>query len=202
MLFVLCLVIGYALGNIHPSIIISKSVIKKDIRDFGSGNAGAANMLRTFGFMFGVTTFLLDAVKGALAFLIGFWLGGLAGNELWGAAIGGVAVVLGHDWPAVYKFKGGKGIACSVGIMLIAKPDIALVALVCALAVILLTKFVSVGSLLSVLMFAMYALLQLPVQIKLLGFALLVLALIRHADNLKRLASDSETRVSFKNHRV
>lgn len=193
MLLVLCFLICYLLGNVHPSILISKFAFQKDVRDYGSGNAGATNMMRTFGLTYGAMVFALDAIKGALGFLIGYWIGGA-----WGACIGSIAVVMGHDWPIIYKFKGGKGIACCVGIMVVTSPYMALITLVCAVVVILLTKYVSAGSLIGAVVFTMTALFTLEWPYKVMAIALMILAYLRHIQNIKRLAADVEPRFSIK----
>ena len=97
---------AYLIGSLSSAIIISNGVKKKDIRDYGSGNAGATNMLRTFGWLSGLLTFLFDAAKGTLC----AWLGWLAAGDM-GMHIAAVCVVLGHNWPFWNKFRGGKGVA-------------------------------------------------------------------------------------------
>lgn len=101
---IVCFFLAYFLGTVQTAIILSNQVAKQDIRNFGSGNAGSTNMIRTFGWGLGALTFLGDLLKGALAFIIGNWIGGPVC-----AAIGGVMVVVGHNWPVQHSFRGGKG---------------------------------------------------------------------------------------------
>ena len=134
---------AYLIGSISPALIISRHVEKKDVRQFGSGNAGASNMVRNFGWAAGLATFGLDMLKGAAATLLGKW----AGGDL-GAAIAAVAVVLGHSFPVYYGFRGGKGVSASMGAMLAVAPIPSLVVYLIAILVVAITGIVSIGSLL------------------------------------------------------
>ncbi len=121
--FVLLIICSYFVGNISFARIFSK-LKKGDITKSGSGNPGSMNMLRTYGFGMGILTLLCDAIKGAIPALVGLLL-----FKGYGAADGtialysaGIAAILGHNYPVLYKFKGGKGIACSMGVFLVADP--------------------------------------------------------------------------------
>ena len=135
-LFLFCTA-AYLFGNINFSIILSKFKLKNDIRSSGSGNPGATNMLRKFGFKWGLAVLLLDMAKGALPALVGFLVFKLtADTKSAGIAAGrialyscGLAAVLGHCFPVFYKFKGGKGVATTVGVFAVANPILAFVAL-------------------------------------------------------------------------
>ena len=116
-LVVIALLLGYALGNFSPAYLLGRWIGGFDIREQGSGNAGATNVMRTLGWRYGVLVFTLDIIKGAAAAALGFWL---AGN--FGLAAAGIGVVLGHDYPAALGFRGGKGAATGVGGLLILWP--------------------------------------------------------------------------------
>lgn len=121
---VLLIIGGYLLGNFSSAKFLSR-LKKDDITKHGSGNPGTMNMLRTFGFKFGALTLLMDALKGAIPSLIGFFaFGGSGGGDIAyiGLFIGGVSAILGHIFPVIYKFKGGKGVACIVGMFAVAEP--------------------------------------------------------------------------------
>ena len=122
--YLLTVVIGYLVGNLSPSYIIGKISENIDIRDYGSGNAGTTNTIRVLGAKAGVIVFLCDVMKGALATLIGLWLTG--GDQL-GAVLSGGMAVIGHNWPVLLRFKGGKGIASSFGLILVMFPKIGLI---------------------------------------------------------------------------
>lgn len=132
--YVVVIVVSYFLGNINFARIIS-SKMKEDITKKGSGNPGTMNMLRSFGFKAGILTLFFDALKGAISALLGFFIfGGIQNSylDVWGLHsstgamtglyIGGIAVILGHNFPVIYKFKGGKGVACMLGVFAVSSP--------------------------------------------------------------------------------
>ena len=121
---ILIVIGGYLLGGFSSAKFLSK-LKKDDITKHGSGNPGTMNMLRTFGIKFGALTLLMDALKGAIPSLIGFFMfGGVAGGNVAYIALfaGGFSAILGHIFPIYYKFKGGKGVACVVGMFAVAEP--------------------------------------------------------------------------------
>ncbi len=109
---ILAAVCCYLIGNIQTSLILSRLLFRDDVRQYGSKNAGATNMLRVFGWKYGIATFAGDLVKAVLAVFVGKWIAGLP----YGRYIGALFVVIGHCWPLLFGFKGGKGVACSLGI--------------------------------------------------------------------------------------
>ena len=121
--------------------MLSKLIYKQDIRNYGSKNAGATNALRVYGVKFGLATFLIDFLKGLLCAYLGFkFFGSL------GILVCGLLCVIGHILPVIYNFKGGKGIATSFGVLLFAQPLQILFLLILFLIVVLITKYVSLGS--------------------------------------------------------
>ena len=156
-------IISYLIGSVNFSIILSRAISGKDIRESGSGNAGATNMLRTHGKKMGVITLLLDVVKGVVCVLIAVLFekylissAQAQGNHeavsaLTAAAlpyIAGVCVILGHNFPLYFKFKGGKGVATSLGVVLVLDWKVGLIVGLCAIAVMAATRYVSLGSVL------------------------------------------------------
>ncbi len=140
-LFIVAL-ISYLIGNFSSAYILGKIFKNEDIRNYGSGNAGATNALRVFGIKIGLASFVIDAFKGGvLAVYIGSLLLGYKGS-----LIGGVFVVLGHNWPIFLKFKGGKGIATSLGVMISLHWPTAIVCIIIGLLIIAITRYVSLGS--------------------------------------------------------
>lgn len=122
--FILLITFGYLLGNFSSAKFLSR-LKKDDITKHGSGNPGTMNMLRTFGFKFGFLTLLMDALKGAIPSLSGYFMfGGAGGGDLAhiGLFVGGFSAILGHIFPVFYKFKGGKGVACIFGMFAVAEP--------------------------------------------------------------------------------
>ncbi len=185
--------LGYALGNFSPAYLIGRQVGRFDIREEGSGNAGATNVMRTLGWRYGLLVFVLDALKGATAASVGYWLGGEPG--LAAAAIG---VLLGHDFPVSLNFRGGKGIAATIGILLSLLPLPTLAGILVFVLVVLGTRMVSLGSLVFVSGMAAYSLLSkqsLVLIIVAVGAALF--AILRHRENIRRILAGVENRISF-----
>lgn len=191
------LVIGYLLGSISFAVLIARSG-GVDIFKVGSGNPGATNVLRTLGKPRGYICFLLDALKGAAAVLSGMGLGLVAGSGAGGETLGVVALlgaILGHSYSVFLRFRGGKGVATTVGGLLVLVPWVLLIGLLVWLAVFYGTKYVSLASLcLGV---------SLPVSSLFLGNSLLMnsvtlflalLIVVRHRANIQRLLAGTENR--------
>ena len=198
-------VLCYLLGSVNSSIILSKTLSGEDIRKSGSGNAGATNMLRTHGKKMGVITLILDVLKGVIAILIArafeamFFIDGTTVEY-----IAAAAVVLGHDFPLFFGFKGGKGVATSLGVVMMLDWKIGLIILICALAVMALTRYVSLGSVLGGAAFIVGEIVKTamsqtinPVQ---LICALIIggLLIARHHANIVRLWNGTENKLGEK----
>lgn len=192
----LCLLIGYLLGNFSTGMILATK-LGTDIRHEGSGNPGATNVLRVMGAKAGAITFLGDFGKAVLAVLVGRWIGGeLVG---WCSLASSLGVILGHNWPFLYGFKGGKGVACSTAVVLLMFPGWGAAAALCCLAVIFLTRYVSAGSL--ILVFSHLLMLIVagqPWNVILWAFLICVLCFWRHRTNIQRLMNGTENRLHFK----
>lgn len=181
--------IGYLLGNVQTSILISKFYFHDDVRGHGSGNAGSTNMLRVFGLRPGVLTFIGDFSKAIIAVLLGRLVMGTLGGY-----IAGLFAVIGHCWPVLAGFRGGKGVASTVGIGIMVFPLGGLVAILVGALLVLLTKRVSVMSLSGVLAFLVMVLIfrhDNPALL-ILTILLFVLVYLRHIDNIKRLIRGEE----------
>ena len=183
--------IGYLLGNISSAYMYVRHVLHKDIRELGSGNAGATNVNRVLGVWAGLQVFILDVFKGVLAVLVGGWLAGMNG-----AVIGGLAVVAGHDWPVVLNFRGGKGMATMLGVLLMLLPQAALMAVVLFVVVVFATRFVSLGSLAVCLLAAPAAIaLGQHLPLVLLFGTLGLMGIFQHRANIGRLFKGTESRL-------
>lgn len=188
-------VIAYFIGNFSSATTISRRVFHKDVRDEGSGSAGATNMFRTFGPGWGFLTLFLDALKGFVAYYIGYGLGHLmtgGDHALTVASVAGVFAVVGHNWPLLYGFKGGKGVAATLGVMLAAAPLIGLGGFAIAIIAVLLTNYMSIGSMAGNLFAFIFSLIFEPIPTKLLMLALFLLDILQHRDNIKRLINGRE----------
>jgi glycerol-3-phosphate acyltransferase PlsY len=144
----LCAVIPYLLGSINPAILISKVFYRQDIRNFGSGNAGTTNMLRTYGKGAALATFLIDLGKACVAVLLGRLIYGVDGS-----ALAGFFVIIGHMFPLYYRFKGGKGVACLAMVVLTISPLTFVILLGIFVVIVAGTKFVSLGSVMCALLY-------------------------------------------------
>ncbi len=142
-------VIAYLLGSVSFGMIVSKKLGGPNLREVGSKNTGATNVLRTMGVKVGLTVFVLDILKAVLACGIGrVWMG------LNGAMVAGLLVVIGHNWPCFYQFKGGKGVAVTLAAMLLTFPIPALICYAAAVVLIAATRYVSLGSMTLSVLFA------------------------------------------------
>lgn len=205
-------VISYLLGSLNFSIIFSRFFADKDIRESGSGNAGATNMLRTYGKRFAVITMIGDILKVAVAIIITFAILGAPMKYLFSIPqnpqeiqnimlykeFSGFFCVLGHIFPAFFKFKGGKGVAACTGMVIIVDWRIALILFVIFVIVIALSKWISLGSIVialfyPILIYAFYR------NLLLCAIALLftLIVIIAHRENIKRLIKGTENKISF-----
>jgi glycerol-3-phosphate acyltransferase PlsY len=180
----------YFIGNINPAILIGKAY-GVDVRSEGSGNAGMTNAMRTIGKRAGVMTFLIDLAKGVLPALVASQFAPAPF-----AALCGVFVVAGHIWPAVYGFRGGKGVSTCFGVILALSPVLALILLAVVLAGAFISKRVSVGTLLACACAAPAAYLMDPGDMPEI-LAAVALVVISHRANIARLVRGEEPRMSF-----
>lgn len=191
-----CIIVAYLIGSINPAIIFSKLFFKEDIRSYGSGNAGATNTLRTYGTKMAVLIFVLDLVKAALAVV----LGSLILTRSIGGAIAALFVVLGHMFPVYYKFKGGKGVACTAMCILLLSPVSFVIVLSVFLLIAIFTRFVSLGSIVCAMLypFLNYVFYPRNAWITLSAFFTGALVVFMHRENIKRLLAGKESKFSFK----
>lgn len=195
-MLVVSVVIGYLLGSISSSTIISRWFAKIDIREHGSGNAGATNTLRVLGTRWAIIVLLIDVLKGVLAVIIAWKLG--PGHE-WVAYASGLAAIVGHNWPIFFGFRGGKGIATTIGVLLLVAPIATLIAGAAAILVIAVTRYVSLGSLiLTVAVPIIVALMHGSTAKIIFGVALALLSIWRHQKNIGRLIRGQEHRIFSK----
>lgn len=191
--YLLCAVVGYLLGCFSTGILVARKE-GHDIRAEGSHNTGASNALRVLGVKGGALTFLGDFLKAALAVMIGKWIAGQAGGML-----GGLFVVLGHNWPVFFDFRGGKGIACSTAVLLLLFPWQGAVAIALCLGVIYFTRYISLGSLTMLTVFFFLILLTQPLwPCAVWALALALLGFYRHRANIERLRQGTENKIGRK----
>ena len=219
---VITAIVSYLIGSVNFSILISKAISGKDIRESGSGNAGATNMLRTHGKKFAIITLLCDIAKGVLAVLLAILCreyivpnSGWNPEISWGGVISvllltalpyiaGLFVMLGHCFPVFFGFKGGKGVATALGVVMTLDWKIGIIVLVIALAIMAITRYVSLGSVVAA---ALFVILTIAKQFFVMLFAnpyiivcstlMGLLVILRHHANIGRLIHGTENKLSF-----
>ena len=181
--WVLLAVLGYLLGSIPFGVLITKAFAGKDVRTVGSGNIGATNVVRAAGRTAGILTLILDALKGALPTYAAWVVVGVPG-----AALTGYCAFLGHVFPVTLRFKGGKGVATALGVLVVVAPWSALSALVAYGTVLATTRVSAIGSMAAVLA-VLVTVCAIPYSLPViaLSFALAVVIVWRHRENLAKL---------------
>ncbi|MFH1542591.1 MAG: glycerol-3-phosphate 1-O-acyltransferase PlsY [bacterium] len=187
----LIFLLAYLIGAI-PFGFITAKVFNVDIRQQGSGNIGATNVFRTLGPVPGVIVFALDLLKGTAA----VYLAQQFFTDPWIIMLTGLAAIVGHMFPVFLKFKGGKGAATGLGVLLGIAPDIFLGAAIVSFLIIALTRYVSVGSMVTVPLVALaLLLLDRPQPYVIVTGIVALLVIIRHTGNIKRLLKGTENRI-------
>jgi len=208
--YIIIAIIAYLIGSINFSILISKKKAGYDIRQKGSGNAGTTNMLRNLGKKYAAITLICDVLKGVVAIGIAIIVGNILGdtNKALLVQIAGVTVVIGHTFPIFFGFKGGKGVATSLGILLMTNWQLGLICLVFALVLMALTRVVSMGSIAAAILYPVLTLFvgggHYIVESSGLGngyfiysVILAIIVIFNHRENIKRILSGTENKISF-----
>lgn len=193
MKFVIIGIISYLIGSFSSAYHFGKALKKIDIRAHGSGNSGATNAIRVMGAKIGVLTFIFDFLKGILAVLIGFYINGYNGG-----LIAGICAVIGHDYPVFIGFKGGKGVATSLGALAILHFPTALTSVIIAIIVALLTRYVSLGSIVFFTLNPIISIISNNPNNKYLTLSTIFLGLLgiyRHMSNIERLIRGNENKI-------
>ena len=205
--YIVVAIIAYLIGSVNFSIIISKKMAGFDVREKGSGNAGTTNMLRSVGKKAAALTLLCDVLKGVVAIGVAI----LAGNIIKDldkallVQIAAIAVVLGHTFPIFFQFKGGKGVATSLGVLLMVNWKIGLICLVFAVILIALTRMVSLGSVGAAILYPVLVMfintnytVSEGSNYLIFSIILAVIVAFNHRANIKRLLNGTENKISFK----
>lgn len=208
-IIVVCVVLSsYFIGSVSSAVIISKLMSGKDIREEGSGNAGATNMLRVHGKGAGALTLVCDILKGVIAILLSMlfdmWLKSAAPDSIFIgnlAYIAGFFAVIGHDFPIFFKFRGGKGVATSLGVVLMLNWKIGLIVLALALIIMIVSRYVSLGSIMAAVSYPILVIGFMVGSEKwnvfyILSAVLMALVLIlKHHANISRLLKGEENKL-------
>lgn len=202
---------AYLIGSVSSAVIISKMISGRDIREEGSGNAGATNMLRVHGKGAGVLTLIIDVLKGVVAVLAAILFekflsiaapGGIFVGNL--KYLMGLFVVIGHDFPVFFRFRGGKGVATSLGVILMLNWVIGVSVLIIALLIMIISRYVSLGSVSAAVVYVglvlAYMLNEGVIKIIWLATAVIMALLlaIKHSANIKRLKNGTENKLFAK----
>lgn len=197
---ILCALIGYLIGSVSFAVIIGKLFYKKDVREYGSGSAGATNVLRTLGKKAAIFVTIGDLLKGIIAYLVVMPLGNLSGAGEICSVISGVFAVFGHNYPLYFNFKGGKGVLTSLAFSFMIDYRAATITLIFAILIIAFTRYVSLGSMLGCALNAIIIAFFVPGEYeKIFAIVFLaVLAIVKHKENIKRLLKGEERKLGQK----
>lgn len=197
------IILAYLLGSIPTSVWVGRWFYKKDVRDFGSGNAGATNTIRVFGWKAGIIVMVVDVFKGwaalQLAFLTHYYIPSSDDFITYQLVLGGAAI-LGHIFPVYVRFKGGKGVATLFGVVLALNPVSTLVCIGIFLVTVILTKYVSLSSILAGFSFPFVVILifhNTTPSLTIFSLVVAVLLLFTHQKNIERLLRKEESKATF-----
>ena len=206
--YIIVAILAYAIGSVNFSVLISKKMAGFDVREKGSGNAGTTNVLRAVGLKAAIITLICDILKGIIAVLIAFWIGNISqtADKALLIQIAGILVVVGHTFPVFFEFRGGKGIATALGVLLITNWKIGLICLVFAVILIAITRMVSVGSMSAAVLFPVLTLFigdnfivtQAGIKYFIYSLILAAFVIFNHRENIKRIMNGTENKISFK----
>jgi glycerol-3-phosphate acyltransferase PlsY len=189
-------IIAYLLGSFSSAYVVGKLYKNIDIREHGSGNAGATNAMRVLGKPAGIVTFVLDALKSIVSVVIGLQLYGY-----YGGLVAAIFTVIGHNWPLFFGFKGGKGIVATITTMAILQFKLTLISVIIGLIVGVITKYVSLLSitfLTSLIVITFTGLISVDIYTKLTILFLSLMGIYRHRSNIKRLINGKENKFGGK----
>ena len=203
-------ILSYLLGSLNFGVILSNTVKKEDVRDSGSGNAGTTNMMRTYGKTLGLLTIAGDILKVMVAIWIAFKIMNVEElkvtldnvsdyPQVVLKSFAGLFAVLGHIFPCFFKFKGGKGVATSGGMVIMIDWRIALILLVIFALTILITKYVSLGSILLAVFYPVFiGIFYKDIILVLIAMVFTIIVVVAHRENVKRLINHTENKIGQK----
>lgn len=204
--YILMAIVAYLIGSVNFSVIFSKKFAGFDVREKGSGNAGSTNMLRSVGKGPAALTLVCDILKGVVTILLAIGIGKIADESVKReilVQVAGVFVVIGHTFPVYFGFRGGKGVATSLGILLLVNWQIGLICLVFGLVIMILTRMVSLGSVLTAILFPILTIFITENYIVkgnyiIFGIVMAAIVIFNHRANIKRIYNGEEHRLGQK----
>ncbi|MBQ3145808.1 MAG: glycerol-3-phosphate 1-O-acyltransferase PlsY [Clostridia bacterium] len=201
-IYIIISIIAYFIGSISFSVIFSRKFAGFDVREKGSGNAGTTNVLRTVGKKVAALTLLCDILKGVLAIGVAMIAG-----KIWTDIdveilkyLAGFLAILGHTFPIFFEFRGGKGVATALGVLITLNWKVGLICLVFAIILIAITKMVSVGSIAAAILYPILTIFMGEAKLLSIFISLMIalLVIFNHRSNIKRLKNGTENKLSFK----
>ena len=200
LLILLSCVISYLLGSVSTGLTVARFFNGPDLRNVGSGNTGASNVQRTMGWKYGLITFAGDCLKGVLS----CWIAELLTGSHMACLIAGLFVILGHNWPVYYRFRGGKGVAASCGVLLYCFPVPALICFALTIALIALTRYISLGSMFLLTAYALLVNLtyngEWNTYVLIWSVLMALICIGRHHQNIIRLIKGTENTLGKKSY--
>ncbi|MDP4093724.1 MAG: glycerol-3-phosphate 1-O-acyltransferase PlsY [Bacillota bacterium] len=197
-------VVGYLLGSINSSLVVGK-FYGVDVRQHGSGNAGANNTLRTLGKKAAVLVTAGDILKGVAACIIGHYIvGTVNGLDKFGLIVGGISAIIGHNWPLYFGFRGGKGVLTTFSVILMMDWQVGLILLGAFIIVVVITGYVSLGSIIGASLFPIVSAVPLfnnKSTFVLFAIVVAFLVIIRHKSNIERIFKGTESKFGKKNNK-
>ncbi|MBO4236042.1 MAG: glycerol-3-phosphate 1-O-acyltransferase PlsY [Firmicutes bacterium] len=215
---IVLMIIAYLIGNISPATLLARAA-GKDIKKEGSGNAGTTNVLRVLGAKAAIITLVIDVLKGVLATLLGFFAAYVIAKKMFDpiftpadnyaeavSAWCGLSVFIGHIWPILFKFKGGKGVATALGVLLATEWKLALICLGVFAIIVVASRIVSLGSMVAAVTFLIIFVSSQVAETSLyriiptiVPFVIMVgLLIFKHKENMGRIMRGEENKLSFK----
>ena len=206
--YIIMAVIAYFIGSINFSVIIGRKMAGIDVRQEGSGNAGSTNVLRTIGLKAALLTLICDILKGVIAILVALLIGNIVKNidRALLVQLSGIFVILGHTFPIFFEFKGGKGVATALGVLLMSNWEIGLICLVFALVIIIASRMVSMGAVGAAILFPVLTLFindnfivaASGMKYFIYSLILALIVIFNHRENIKRIMNGTENKIELK----
>ena len=206
--YIIMAVIAYFIGSINFSVIIGRKMAGIDVRQEGSGNAGSTNVLRTIGLKAALLTLICDILKGLIAILVALLIGNIVKNidRALLVQLAGIFVILGHTFPIFFEFKGGKGVATALGVLLMSNWEIGLICLVFALVIIIASRMVSMGAVGAAILFPVLTLFMNDnfivaasgMKYFIYSLILALIVIFNHRENIKRIMNGTENKIELK----
>lgn len=195
---ILMICVAYIMGSIPSGVLVGKKLKGIDIREHGSKNSGATNALRVLGLKLGILVLLLDILKGVIPLLLAEYAFKIEGIYL---GIIGMVAIIGHILSIFLKFRGGKGVATSLGVFLVLVPKVMVIIILVFAVIVGFTKYVSLGSIVGAFLFPILTYLIYGVEkieVIVLGIVLALYIIYKHKANIKRLLEGTENKIKFK----